>query len=199
MHFHTAAGFDGIFPIDSINRKIIDLMVSQPEITQVEVARKLGMSQSSVAVRIDKLRRNNLVTQTVGVNLQQLGLRMSRVDVSTNDVERLIQWANRCPLFVNASVGIGGENMSLLFVSEDMEMFHYIIEYHIRRIPGVTGLKFIPILQWYKNEFFPVLLGVAKKETPPCGTLPYCPKCPANPNYNGALWKDGNGTDFGNE
>jgi DNA-binding Lrp family transcriptional regulator len=186
---------DGIAPLDATNRKIVDLMIAKPKITQVEVARILGMSQSSIAVRIEKLRKNQLINQFVGLNLEQLGLRMSRVDVSTSDVDALLQWARHCPLFVNSSVGIGGENVSLLFVSEDMEMFHYIIEHHVRRIQGVTNLKFVPILKWQKVDYFPLLLDVPKRKTPPCGVLPYCPRCPANPEYDGSLWRDGKGNE----
>ena len=183
---------DPISYLDHVNRRIIDLMIAEPKISQLELAKRLGMSQSSVAVRIDKLRKSKLISTTIGVDLTKLGVRMARVDVSTAQIDNVLNWAHRCPLFVNSSLGIGGENLSLLVVAEDIEMFQYMVEHHIRKITGVLDMTFNPILSWSKEEPVSLLLGVQKAKKPPCGMEPYCPRCPANPNYNGRIWVDGN-------
>jgi len=177
--------------LDSINRTIIDLLLVHPQITQVELAKKLAMSQSSIAVRLEKLRTSGLVETSIGLDLSRLGLRMGRIDVATGKVDNVLEWATKCPLFVNSTLGIGGNNVSLFMVSEDMEMFQYIVEHHGRKIRGVTNLSFNPILQWSKDNFVPLQLDVPKRESPPCGLLPFCPKCPANPNYEGKIWLNG--------
>jgi hypothetical protein len=73
---------------------------------------------------------------------------MSRVDVSATGPDSIIEFAKSCPLCVNASLGIGDMNVSLLFVSEDIEMFQYIVDNHIRKLQGVSELSFKPILSW---------------------------------------------------
>lgn len=124
-------------------------------------------------------------------HIRKIGLRMGRVDVSTTRIHQVLEWAKKCPLFVNCTVGIGGENVSLFLVSEDMEMFQYLVEHHIRKVPGVKNLSFNPILQWSKDNYVSLPLVVPRREHPPCGVEPFCPRCPANPNYNGRIWENG--------
>jgi DNA-binding Lrp family transcriptional regulator len=150
----------------------------------------LGVSQSAIATRLRKLKESGLFDYVIGINLGKLGLQLSRVDASADDPNAIVEWAKRCPLFINASLGIGGENLTLYLVSEDMDMFQHLVEGHIRKLRGVTNIVFSSILHWAKKEHFPLLLELPKKETPPCGTSPYCPKCPSNPRYDGKLWTD---------
>jgi DNA-binding Lrp family transcriptional regulator len=177
--------------LDPVNKSIIDIMLADPQISQVELAKKLGMSQSSIAVRLEKLRRSGLIQLSVGLDISKLGIKMGRVDIASIQVDKVLEWANKCPLFVNSTLGIGGENISLFFVAEDMEMFQYLVENHVRKIKGVTNCTFNTILRWSKNDPIALPLGVKKSKAPPCGVEPYCPRCPANPNYNGRIWTDG--------
>ncbi len=175
--------------LDDVNRRIIDLLVRDPLISQIDVAKKLGMSQSSIAVRIDKLRRRGIIYGSTGLDLEKLNLKMGRVDVSTSDIETALAWAHKCPLLVGATLGIGGENLTLFIAAEDLEMFQYIVEHHIRKLKGVTGIAFSPILRWSNHQYVPLPLALEKKKSPPCEVSPYCPRCPSNPLNNGKLWR----------
>ena len=168
----------------------MDQMLANPQISQIELAKKTNLSQSSIAVRLDKLRRSGLIATSLGLDLANLGLKMARVDVSTSHVDAVLEWARACPLYVNSTQGIGGENLSLFLVAEDMEMFQYLVEQHLRKLHGVAGLNFTPILRWSKNNYFPLALNISKTDHPPCGIGPYCPRCPANPSYDGKIWKN---------
>jgi Lrp/AsnC family transcriptional regulator len=177
--------------LDSTNRRIIALLQSDPDMIQSDIARRLRISQSAVAARLDKLQKSGVFEIFPSLNIARLGLQMGKIDVGTTNLDAVMGWARRCPLLVNASIGVGGQNLSLFFVAEDLEMFQYIVDSHIRRIDGVTDLNFVPILQWAKGFTTQLNLAVAKSETPPCGMAPYCPKCPANPLYNGRVWNSG--------
>lgn len=165
--------------------------MKDPGASQLNVAKKVGISQSAIALRMEKLRSSELISSLVGLKLEKLGLKMGRVDLSTSDIGMLNTWAEKCPLFVNSSLGIGGPNVSLYILSEDMDMFQYIIEHHIRKLKGVSHLTFLPILTWLKPQYVPVSLDVDKRPSPPCGVFPYCPRCPANPLYDGKIWQNG--------
>lgn len=185
-----SASKDPILLLDSVNRSIIDIMIDSPQISQVELAKKLKMSQSSIAVRIEKLRSSGLVAATVGINVSKLGLKMARVDIATANTEQVLKWARRCPLFINSTLGIGDKNVSIFLVAEDMEMFQYLVESHVRKIPGVSSVNFSQILRWAKDQYLPLRLDMTKTKTPPCGEEPYCPRCPANPGYDGEIWHE---------
>jgi DNA-binding Lrp family transcriptional regulator len=180
------------FSLDDLNRKIITLLQNEPGMTQSELAKKIGVSQSAIAARLRKLRENQMVSSVTGVNLSAMGMQMSRIDVSTDKPATITKFASRCPLFINGSVGVGDRNLSLFFSSEDIEMFQYIVDGHIRKLDGVKDVSFVPILTWVSDFVSKLEFDVQKSKSPPCGMLPYCPRCPANPEYDGNIW-DHNG------
>jgi DNA-binding Lrp family transcriptional regulator len=174
--------------LDDVNRKIIGLLEQDVFVSQTDIARALGLSQSSIALRLYKLRKSGILTETAGINLKNVGLEMCRVDVDSSDPRAITDWSKSCPLFMNGSIGIGGSNASLYFAGEDLVMFQYIIDEHIRRLKGVTEVHFSPIVSWGKEYIAPLRLDVSKTGTPPCNLLPFCPRCPANPDYDGKVW-----------
>ncbi len=176
--------------LDITNRKILSLIQGYPDITQSEIARRAGISQSAVASRLKALKSHGLVELSTGIDLSKIGLYISRVDLNTNNAEVPLRWAKKCPLFLNGSVSVGGKNLSLYFAAEDIQMFQHIIDNHLRVLPGVCDMDFSPIVSWVGRFPTQLPLDVSKTSTPPCGRQPFCPRCPANPNYDGLLWRN---------
>lgn len=174
--------------MDDNNRRIIGLLQRNPELTQAELAKKIHISQSAIATRLKKLASAGLFVRGNGLTYEQLGLRMARADIETTDYENVLKWADSCPLFINASIGVGSRSISLFFVSEDLLMFHFIVNEHLRKMKNVRSLNFSEIVNWMKQFPISVSLESTKQSTPPCGMNPYCPKCPGNPDYSGAIW-----------
>jgi DNA-binding Lrp family transcriptional regulator len=177
--------------LDETNRKIISLLEQDPKLSQIEIANRLGLSQSSIALRLDKLKRNGVLAEAAGIRIDKLGLQMARADLGCEEPAKVLDWANKCPLLINATHSIGDTNVSLYFAAEDLEMFHWILDGHLRRISGVTGYEFSPILYWERDFIVPLDPSVRRSVTPPCAMNPYCPRCPANPDYNGTVWNGG--------
>ncbi len=146
------------------------------------------MSQASIAMRLSKLESSSLLVQSRSVNYVTLGLQMCRVDVQTLDEDKVMAWALKCPLFMNASKGLAEKAMSLYFVAEDLEMFHYIIDEHLKKIPGVARVDLTLIREWMRPYALQLDLDYTNVPAPPCGLNPYCPRCPSNPKYNGKVW-----------
>jgi DNA-binding Lrp family transcriptional regulator len=179
--------------LDGKNRQILALLAKNPSISQTEIANTIGLSQSSVAIRIQSLTRYGLLKTKSGVDYQKLGLLMGGISVHCTDTEKLLTWAKSCPLFVFGFHSIGN-GIALYFVAEDLDTMQSIIDNHVRRIDGVSTLGFSSIGSWTKGDEYtlPLDLRTGRSEIPPCGMLPYCRKCPANPNYDGRIWSDGN-------
>lgn len=173
---------------DKTDRRIVKLLQLNSKFTQSDLAKELGLSQATIAMRLSKLQNNSLLVQSHAVNYMALGLQMCRVDVQTLDEEKVMTWAIRCPLFVNGSKGLAEKPMSLFFVTEDVDMFHYIVDEHLKKVPGVTGVELTLIRDWVKPYALQLDLDYSNSEKPPCGFDPYCPRCPSNPNYNGRVW-----------
>ena len=174
--------------VDRTDRKIIALLEINPKLTQNEIAHELGMSQSAIALRMYKLKQSSLLIEESGINYEVLGMLMCRVDVETTSQKSVLAWASKCPLFINGSRSVGDYGLSLFFTAEDNEMFHYLVDEHIRRLSGVEGVKFSLIHGWERPFMLQLDLDYSSKENPPCGEAPFCPKCPSNPKYNGRIW-----------
>lgn len=71
-------------------------------------------------------------------------------------------------------------------------MFHYLIDEHLRQIDGVSKLNFSLIHSWERPFVFRLNLDCTRERNPPCAMIPYCPKCPSNPEYNGRIWNSEN-------
>ncbi|MBC7110397.1 MAG: winged helix-turn-helix transcriptional regulator, partial [Archaeoglobi archaeon] len=54
--------------IDEKDKKIISLLSKDPDIPQEEIAKKIGLSQPSVALRIKKLRDAGFIDKVIGMN-----------------------------------------------------------------------------------------------------------------------------------
>jgi DNA-binding Lrp family transcriptional regulator len=177
--------------LDQTNKRIISLIEKNVAISQTEIAKELGLSQSSIALRLEKIKGSGLVREDMGIAFKKLGLQLCRVDMSSSDVPKVLEWARLCPLLVNGTVGVGNHNVTLYFVAEDLDMFQQIIDDHVRKVSGVSQIRFSPIVSWVKEFAVSVPLDVKVSDTPPCGVLPYCSRCPANPNYDGKIWDGG--------
>lgn len=171
--------------IDPVNKVIIGLLEQNPFLSQIEIAKQLGLSQSSIALRLDKLRRSGILTDLAGVNLKLLGLETCRVDADCSDGRELLEWSKSCPLSLNGTVGVGGTNVSLYFAAEDIEMFQYIVDEHVRRLKGVYSVHFSPIVSWAREFVAPLKLDIPKNNDPPCGFMySTCHKCDENIEAN---------------
>lgn len=173
---------------DKVDRRIIALLEESPFINQMAIAKKLGVSQATVAARLAALRKSSLLVEVHGINYELLGMMMSRVDVDCDEEKNVLGWAEKCPLFINASKGIGENNLSLFFATEDMEMFEYLVNQHLRSLKGVNSVDFNIIQSWVRPFTLMLNLDYDNMPKPPCATMPYCPRCPSNPKYNGRVW-----------
>ena len=55
--------------LDEKDRKIINLLHENQDICQEEIAKKINLSQPSVAMRIKKLKEKGVLDQIIGFNL----------------------------------------------------------------------------------------------------------------------------------
>ena len=76
--------------IDRKDKIILSLTHDNQEIPQEEIARKLHITQPSVAIRIKKLKERGLIEQIIGVNLNKVGLKVAMVRLATTNTEKIL-------------------------------------------------------------------------------------------------------------
>jgi len=60
--------------LDRIDLKILELITTNPEICQEEIAREVGITQPAVCVRLKKLKKYGIMKKACGVNIKAINL-----------------------------------------------------------------------------------------------------------------------------
>jgi DNA-binding Lrp family transcriptional regulator len=183
--------------LDEKDRKIVSLFETNPDVSQVEIAEQVGLSQPTVGARIAKLKQTGVISTVAGMNLMKVGLQMAKVDVTTKDSIKIINQFKGCPYFLNGYVVSGKENLCMYFIAEDISSVEAIVDKHIRSDPAVTDVDLGIVISTVNDLILPVKLNIEKGEKTPCGydcaeceyyTNNRCLGCSASKAYKGHFW-----------
>lgn len=190
------------FDLDDRDLAIIQMLQESPEISQIEISKKLGLSQPSVSARLRRLKESGIISLQAGINLKKVDLYVAKVDLSIRGKSnRLIEIFSKCPYCINGFIMSGKRNIVLFFVNEDIKSLEAIVENRIRPLPQITDVEFNIVLMPIKNFIVPIKLEFNKTSSleknlcePSCkGCEMYktnrCYGCPITPEYKGNLWK----------
>lgn len=183
--------------LDKKDRKIIALLHDDQNISQEKIAKKLKLSQPSVAMRIKKLKDRGIVNRLMGVNLNKVGIHVAMVTVITSNTTKILNMFSDCPFFLNGFVISGKENLMLLFAGEDLASLESIIDCRIRPDKDVQSATFTIVISSIKDFIMPIKIVDRPLKKPPCG-VEYkgckayhenrCFGCPATKRYKGVFW-----------
>jgi Lrp/AsnC family leucine-responsive transcriptional regulator len=182
--------------MDLTDRRIVDIMRLEPDITQSELARRLGFSQPSVAARIARLKRDGILVSRVGVNMRKLGLAVGDATLSANDPYKLLSKFESCPCFLYGGTFSGTQNVLLVFAADDVSSLQGIVNQRLRKEPGASEVNF-KIIDGLEAVACCPKLCPAKANVSPCGndcsrcveyTVGHCVGCPATVHYYGTFW-----------
>jgi Lrp/AsnC family leucine-responsive transcriptional regulator len=183
--------------LDQKDRKILALLHDNKEISQEEIAKKVHLSQPSVAMRIKKLKERGVMSYLVGMNLNKLGIYVAIVTVRTTNTTKILHMFRDCPFFLNGFVVSGKENLMLFFAGEDLASLESMIDCRIRPDEDVQSADFTIVISSIKDFVMPIKIIERPLSKPPCG-VKYtgcqaynenrCFGCPATSRYKGDFW-----------
>lgn len=165
--------------LDVKDRTIISMYAEDPTISQESIAKKLKLSQPSVAARIAKLRESGALANQQGINPLKLGLYLAKVDISSTRPDDILQMFNGCPYFANGFTVSGKSNLCLLFFSESIATLESIVNGHIRSNSSVTDVDFNIVITSERDYIVPSVLNFEHQDQPPCGIKMNCRDCPS--------------------
>lgn len=185
--------------LDKKDRIILGLINDNQEISQEEIAKKVNLSQPSVALRIKKLKEKGFIEQLTGMNLNKIGLCVAQVRITTNNTTKILNMFRDCPFFLNGFIVSGKDNLRLLFVGEDIASLEAIIDGHLRPDKNVQSVDFNIIVSSVKDFVMPIKMNVEVKKEPPCRITTKCKDClsyqdnrcfgcPSMNQYKGLFW-----------
>ena len=165
--------------IDEIDKKILEILQSNPEASQKEIASIIKLSQPSVSARIKKLKENGLLAHVVGIDIKKAGLHVGKIEVDAIDEK-----FKDCPRIL--SILETNDGYIVFVVSEDYPSMEYFVRKNF-------GEKIKIVLNALPSFVMPLKLkedGCEKN----CLDCDYfkngqCMGCPFSPHYKGNLWK----------
>ena len=175
--------FNEILSIDDDDKKIIEMIEQNPDITHSDIAKEIEKSQPAVGARIIKLERKNLLTKQVGFNIKKVDIKVAIVFVSTKDVDTIVEKIKGCP-FINHAFKISGEYNVLCFISaSDLKTIERLIDLCFRRDPNVLNVKTNVLIESIHDFVVPIDFQIEDfdEKSSYCG-----PNCSLNvniPNY----------------
>ena len=183
--------------LDEKDRKIINLLHENQDICQEEIAKKINLSQPSVAMRIKKLKEKGVLDQIIGFNLNKIGIYVAIVLVRTTNTTKILNMFRDCPFFLNGFVISGDRNLMLLLAGEDLASLESMIDERLRPDTDVQSADFNIMISSIKDFVIPIKMIERPLVTPSCG-VKYkecqayyenrCFGCPSTDRYKGSFW-----------
>ena len=186
-----------IIKLDKKDKKIITLLNDNQDISQEEIAKKIHLSQPSVAMRIKKLKDRGVIDQIVGVNLNKIGVYVAIVLIRTTNTTKILNKFRKCPFFLNGFIISGDRNLLLMLAGEDLASLESMIDERLRPDEDVQSADFNIMISSIKDFVMPIRMIERPLNTPPCG-VKYkecqayydnrCYGCPSSSLYKGSFW-----------
>lgn len=148
-----------MYKIDSIDQKIVNLLMEDGRMQAAEMARRIGgVSERVVRYRIDNLVEKNVVKVSAIVNPKELGMDVVADVWLEVESDSILEVAHKMAAFENVSYvacSIGETDISIQVLGRDTrEVYRFVTEV-IGKVPGVrkTTTSIVPlvikdIFQW---------------------------------------------------
>jgi len=161
--------FNELLSIDDDDKKIIEMIEKNPDITHSDIAKEIEKSQPAVGARIIKLERKHLLTKQIGFNVKEVDIKVAIVYVSTKDVENIVEKIENCP-FINHAFKISGEFNVLCFIAaSDLQTIEKLVDLCFRRDPNVINVKTNILIESIHDFVVPIDFTIEKFDGRYCG------------------------------
>ncbi len=161
--------FSELLSIDEADKKIIEMMEKNPDITHSAIATEIEKSQPAVGARIIKLERKNLLTKQVGFNIKKVDIKVAIAYISTKDVDKIVKKIENCP-FINHAFKISGEFNVLCFIAaSDLQTIEKLIDLCFRRDENVINVKTNILIESIHDFVVPIDFQIENFDGRYCG------------------------------
>jgi Lrp/AsnC family leucine-responsive transcriptional regulator len=161
--------------LDRVDVEIVKLCSENPGISQGEIAKRQGISQPTIALRIKKLKNLGVLAVNMGLDVFRTKLHVARVDITTTNATKIVDMFQDCPYCLNGFITSGRNNLSLFFVAEDLTTLECLVDNHLRVNKLVQSVEFNIVIDAINGLIMP--LRTPAHDTRPCGAKIECKAC----------------------
>ncbi|MHA1646229.1 MAG: Lrp/AsnC family transcriptional regulator [Promethearchaeota archaeon] len=160
--------YNQILGIDNTDKKIIELLQENPEITHSEIAKKVNKSQPAVGARIIKLKRKFLLSEQMGAVMNEIPIKYAKVELQAKNVKDLWIKFSRCPNIINAFKITGKYNILVEVVAPSVQMIDKFIDNCLRKDPSVMDVQTTYIIRSLHPHILPLSFNIDQFATVGC-------------------------------
>jgi DNA-binding Lrp family transcriptional regulator len=118
--------------IDSIDKKILDLLVPNSRIKTIEIAEKLKSTVNTINSRIKKLVKTGvIVNYTINIDWPKIGYQWYKADIVLKDpekIQKIVEYIQNNPNLLYRIVSLGYVDLELIFILNNANQLHRIMD-----------------------------------------------------------------------
>ncbi|MFD0910142.1 Lrp/AsnC family transcriptional regulator [Ruegeria arenilitoris] len=153
--------------MDQIDRKIVRALQQDGRITVLDLAEKVGLSPTPCARRLDRLRRDEVITgYSAQVDPEKLGFGVTifvSVELEKQDrnaIDAFERAILRCDEVMECYLMTGSRDILLRVVARDLTAFDAFLENRLMQIPGIRNLRSnFALRAMVKRDVLPMATG----------------------------------------
>jgi Lrp/AsnC family transcriptional regulator for asnA, asnC and gidA len=153
--------------LDEINLKIIDILSRDSSTPFVEIARKIGISDATVHLRVRRMMNRIIGKFTISVNNCRLGydhLAFLGINVEPGFAEEVVLGLSNVEAVLEIHEMHGRFDLILKIRSKDLEEMRDIVVNKIRTLPHILEIELMTVLKSRKEEqMVPLKSDIAEK------------------------------------
>ena len=144
--------------LDHTDRRILDLLQTEPGINASEIGEKIGLSQSAVWRRIQSLREEGVIReQPVKLDREKVGLNtmvFAHVKLTSHGRSNLADFSEavrKYPEVLDCYVLLGNVDFLLRIVTEDIKAYEQFFFEQLSQLPGIQEVNSSIVLSDIKH------------------------------------------------
>ncbi len=145
------------FSLDSIDRRIVSLLLEDGRISSAEITRRIGhVSERAVRYRIERLVRNGVIRISAIVMPQAVGFPITGdvlVDVAPGKLQDVAAQLVDFPTVSYVAGSVGEGDLSVQVYARDTEELLRFVNEVIGKVPGVTRTK-LAMVPWKLKDVY---------------------------------------------
>jgi len=118
--------------IDSVDKKILDLLLSNSRIPTLEIAHKLNSTVNTINSRINRLVKTGVISQyTINIDWPKIGYQWFKADIVLKDpkkIPQITEYLENNPNLFHRIASLGYVDLELVFILNNANQLHQIME-----------------------------------------------------------------------
>jgi len=144
--------------LDQIDRRILDLLQTEPGINATTIGEKIGLSQSACWRRIQRLRDDGIIEdQPAKIDREKVGLNtmvFAHVKLTSHGRSNLADFSDavrKYPEVLDCYVVLGNVDFLLKIVTEDIKAYEQFFFEKLSQLPGIQEVNSSIVLSDIKH------------------------------------------------